>query len=583
MATFNVPDSVLTFSTAGSVDDGKSTLIGRLLLDSGKLYSDQPTADLALITDGLRAEREQGITIDVAYRYFTSSRRRFILADAPGHEQYVKNMATAASRADLTLLVIDAKRGVSLQTKRHATIASLLGVPRLLVAVNKMDLVDYSEARFREVVEEFSDFAAKLEIKDIRFIPVSALDGDNVVGCSQGMPWFQGGSVLENLEEVYVAADRNLIDLRFPVQMVLESRRYAGTIASGILRKGDEVVALPGSQRAAVKAIYDPDGKELSEASAGDAIAVALSREIDCGRGSLLSRPNNVPHGTVSPQAMLIWFAETPSRASGYLMRHATRELPVQLTDIDYIVDVDTLHRKRAQHLGMNEIGRVSFVSSEKVFVDSYERNRASGNFILVDPHSGDTVAAGMFIKRERLSEETSAEPSPATIWLTGLSGAGKSSIAIELVELLRQRRLSVVHLDGDSVRAGLSRDLGFSAEDRSENIRRVAEVASLLNAQGHIVVCSFISPLKAQRQLARETIRSFFEVFVDVPLEECRKRDPKGMYKKAEQGEIPEFTGVSAPYEIPESPELILQPGKRTPAECALEILAKLRWRSQF
>lgn len=574
MAIFDLPDAVLTFSTAGSVDDGKSTLIGRLLVDAGKLYSDQPTADLALITDGLRAEREQGITIDVAYRYFTSERRRFIIADAPGHEQYVRNMATAASKADLTLLVIDAGKGISSQTKRHATIAALLGVPRLLVAVNKMDLVDFSEERFQELVSEFSQFAAKLAIKEIHFIPISALEGDNVVKKSERMRWYSGVCVLEYLERVYIAGDRNLVDLRFPVQLVLESRRYAGTIASGTMRIGEELVVLPGFQRSVVKAIYRDGSHEVPEATAGDSIAITLQREIDCGRGSLLCRPNNIPHATSSPEAMLIWFSEDELPSSRrFFLRHGTREIPVDLTDIDYVIEVDSLHRRKTHSLKMNEIARVSFASSEKVFVDAYQQNRSTGNFILIDPESSRTVAVGMFIERERV--KVSSEIAPVTIWLTGLSGSGKTSIATELATLLKKKGFSVVQLDGDHVRAGLNRDLGFSSEDRSENVRRIAEVASLLNAQGHFTICSLISPLRSQRELARKTVQNFFEVFVDVSLEECIKRDPKGLYQRAKRGEILEFTGISAPYEAPESPELRLQGGSAR--ECAEEILARV------
>lgn len=617
-----LPKSLLRFSTAGSVDDGKSTFIGRLLYDTGNIYDDhvealkakaEKTGDkklpLALVTDGLRAEREQGITIDVAYRYFSTPKRRYILADSPGHEQYTRNMATAASLADLTVILVDARNGIVSQTKRHAFVTALLGVPRLLVAINKMDLVDYSEARFNELKEEFTEFASKLGVRDIRFIPVVSLDGDNIVKPSAHMPWYHGETVESYLDEVYIAGDKNQVDLRFPVQWVIRHRDsfrgFAGTIESGSLRVGEEIIALPGQKSSIVTAIQtsgeNGKGKEVLECSAGDAVVVSLRDEIDIARGSLLVRPHNAPRITKDFQAMLIWFSEEPLKlGSKILVRHTTREVRGEITEISYVIDIHELHRKEKATLELNDIARVSVKCHEPLFLDPYQKNRGTGNFICIDPITNKTLAAGLVIDRDTVEPAKDLAPQdhnlhsvpssvtlaerrtkwktpPLTLWLTGLSGSGKSTIAQALEAKVFAEGMVVVRLDGDMLRSGLNNDLGFSESDRTENMRRTAEIAKLLNQSGILVIASFVSPLASQRALAREIIgqENFQEIYVNASLAVCEKRDPHGLYKKARGGEIKEFTGVSSPYEEPEKPELVLDSEKNSLEVCT-EVLEK-------
>lgn len=612
-------NTLLRFATAGSVDDGKSTLIGRLLHDSKNIYEDhlaaleafnkggdEPAgATLALLTDGLKAEREQGITIDVAYRYFSTPKRHFILADTPGHEQYTRNMATGCSTANLVIILIDARSGVVTQTKRHAFIASLLGIPRFLVTINKMDLVDYSQEVFERIQADFLSFAARLGITDVRCIPISALVGDNVVERSEQMPWYEGVTVMNYLENVYTGGDQNLVDFRFPVQYVLrpnhDYRGYAGQVLSGLIRVGDEVLVLPSKRRSRVKSI-DVFGRQgeaaLTEAFAPMSVAVALEDEIDISRGDMLVRPENAPQLRSSFEAMLVWMSDTaldPSQA--YWVLHTTRQSKVFFDEIKYRVDVNTLHREATEQLELNEIGRVRLTSAVPLLLDPYRKNRATGCFVIVDPLSFQTVAAGMVIDRlpeemrvpeyerdqetgvehrsdhihKELSYVTPAEReqrlggAAVTVWLTGLSGSGKSSIARGLErELFDQGRL-VYRLDGDNLRFGLNRDLGFSAQDRSENIRRVAEVARLFNLAGVTVICSFISPFRADRAQAREIVGSerFVEVHLSTSLDVCEERDPHGLYHKARSGEIREFTGISSPYEPPLECELSIDTGQ--------------------
>ena len=599
--------SLVRFSTAGSVDDGKSTLIGRLLFDSKNIYEDHLLGiqgkgsdlsregfSLALLTDGLRAEREQGITIDVAYRFFSTPKRRFIMADTPGHEQYTRNMATGCSTADLTLLVIDARKGVVTQTKRHAFIGSLLGVPRFCVVVNKMDLVGYSQERFDEIVADFTEFASKLDVRDIRFIPISALNGDNVVATArETMPWYEGESVLQYLESVYVAGDNNRIDFRFPVQGVLrpnqDYRGYMGQIRSGVVRVGDEIVVLPSGRKSRVRQIELSTARgisrEVEEAGPPSSVTILLEDEIDIARGDMIVRALNVPRVATQFDAMVVWMSETPLDADKpYLIMHTSRTVRAYVENIRYLVDVNTLHRTEGSALKLNEIGRISFSTTQPLFLDAYQRNRATGNFILVDAESFQTVAGGMVLDREPVRErgEVSATSKnlhdelgnvsrtererrqgyrAATIWLTGLSGSGKSTIAKGLEQRLFQDGRQVYRLDGDNVRRGLNRDLGFSAEDRRENIRRIAEVARLFNDAGVTCICSFISPFAADREQAREIIGedSFIEVYMATPLTVCEERDPHGLYKKARAGEIAEFTGLTSPYEEPAEPALVL------------------------
>ncbi|MFF0635899.1 adenylyl-sulfate kinase [Nocardia sp. NPDC004151] len=608
--------NLLRIATAGSVDDGKSTLIGRLLFDSKSLFSDQLDAieraslsrggdgpDLSLVTDGLRAEREQGITIDVAYRYFTTPRRKFIIADTPGHVQYTRNMVTGASTADLALILVDARKGVSEQTRRHAFLSSLLGVGHLVLCVNKMDLVDWSEQRFEEIRSEFADFATKLDVGDLSFVPVSALHGDNVVDSSANTAdWYPGPPLLRHLEEVHVASDRNLIDNRLPVQYVIRphgetQRSYAGTVAGGIFKPGDEVVVLPSGRTSHVNQIWGPGGGKVDEAFTGMAVSLTLDDEIDIGRGDMLARPGNQPHTDRELDAMVCWFSDDTELRAGnsYSIRTATQTSKVEVTDLDYRLDVNTLHRQTdAESLGLNDIGRLTLESRQALLFDPYRENRATGSFILIDETTNQTVAAGMITGRSTGAPKIGHKASNvvwhssavergqrlstgATVWLTGLSGSGKSTIAVELERQLIASGQPAYLLDGDNLRHGLNKNLGFTDEDRRENIRRVSEVAALFADAGVVAIVSLISPFRAERREARKLHDDknlpFREIFVDTPLDECELRDPKGLYRKARAGELPEFTGVSSPYERPEFADLTITPSDGTPAEIAHRI----------
>ncbi len=594
---------LLRFMTAGSVDDGKSTLIGRLLYDADALYDDHIAAlskgarcqdggmDFSLVTDGLRAEREQGITIDVAWRYFATPRRRFIIADAPGHEQYTRNMATAASHADLAILLIDARLGVQTQSKRHAFICSLLGVPRLVVAVNKMDLVEFSESRFREIEAEYSTFVVRLGLKNLQFIPVCAVDGDNVLHRSERMPWYGGPCLLPYLEEVYVAGDRNLVDFRMPVQRVIRPsaafRGYSGTIASGVLRTGDEVIALPSGFRSRVAALY-LGAATLPQAVAGQAVTVTLESELDIGRGDLLVHPGNIPQEYKELEVMVVWTGnEQLVQGSVVQLKHGCQWVKARCEAICYRVDPNTLRQEQADALNLNDIARIRLMLYRPIFADAYSRNHSMGSLILVSVVSNDTLGAATILDRidydallksDRSSTEkveivwhdgqvTSAERrkllglenSPSVLWFTGLSGAGKSTLAFALERRLISMGVACYVLDGDNVRHGLNRDLGFSPLDRNENIRRVAEVARLMMDAGLVVITSFISPFRDDRVMAESIIgkEHFREVYLSASLDACEKRDVKGFYHKARSGEISGFTGISSPYESPEHPSL--------------------------
>lgn len=596
--------SVLRLSTAGSVDDGKSTLIGRMLYDSKGVYEDQVLAAekaaekkdsslmLSLLTDGLKAEREQGITIDVAYRFFSTPKRRFILADTPGHEQYTRNMATGASTADVTIILVDASKGITTQTRRHSCIASLLGVPRLVVAVNKMDMVAYSEQRFQELVQEYKEFAPRLNVKDISFFPVSALKGDNVVEPSKNMPWYHGGPLLEHLENIYIGSDRNQIDFRFPIQFVIRPgdiyRGYAGQIASGGISVGEEIVALPSLQKSRIKSIdivnKSCQVESISSANTPMSVSLTLTDNIDISRGDILVRPRNQPRSTSELELMLVWMSEQPlDPKKQYIFFHGTRKVPGYISEIVYRLDVNSLSRLPPQPLNLNEIGRVSVILKSSVCVDSYKQNRSTGCLIIIDPDDFQTVAAAMVLEHDHFTEKEPSEnkilheergsisrldreellkSKALTFWFTGLSGSGKSTLASAFEKKLFEQGKAVYRLDGDNLRLGLNKDLGFSISDRSENIRRVAEVAKLFNDAGISVLCSFISPIKQDRESARAIIgdESFIEIFVDTPIEVCEQRDPHGMYKKARAGTLKNFTGVSAPYEQPDNPFLKLE-----------------------
>jgi bifunctional enzyme CysN/CysC len=621
----NARKDLLRFTACGSVDDGKSTLIGRLLHDTKAIYEDQlstlkadsarvgtgPEIDFALLTDGLKAEREQGITIDVAYRYFSTPKRNFIIADTPGHEQYTRNMATGASTANLAIILIDARHGILTQTKRHSFIASLLSIPRLLIAVNKMDLVDYSQAVFDRIVSEYQDFAVRLGIGNLKFIPISALKGDNVVEKSEQTPWYHGESILEHLESVYIGSDRNLIDFRMPIQYVLrpnlDFRGFSGQIVSGILKKGDEVMSLPSMKSSRVERIIGYEG-DHEVAFAPMSVTVTLEDEIDVSRGDMLVHTRNLPRVQTNFEAMVVWMGEQPMDPSqSYFIKHTTRVVRAAIQRVEYRVDVNTLSRSPATELGLNEIGRVVFQANHKLHIDSYRKNKYTGSFILVDPVSNNTVAAGMIIDRMpeaqlRASQGAAAAPRSEnirrevgrvmreererslaqraqTLWFTGLSGSGKSTIAKDLERRLHEAGYHPYILDGDNLRFGLNRDLSFSMDDRRENIRRVAEVAKLLNDAGVIVLVSLISPLRADRENARQIIGEdrFFEIHISTPLEVCEGRDTKGLYRKARAGEIEEFTGISSPYEPPERPSMAIDTTDRPTDECTEEILQRI------
>ncbi|RVW05941.1 adenylyl-sulfate kinase [Rhodococcus spongiicola] len=609
---------LLRVATAGSVDDGKSTLIGRLLYDSKSIFEDQLEAverssrergaehtDLALLTDGLRAEREQGITIDVAHRYFATPQRKFIIADTPGHEQYTRNMVTGASTADLALILVDARKGVLEQTRRHAFLSTLLGIPHLVLCVNKMDLVDWSQERFEQIKDEFGQFATKLDVHDLTFIPVSALEGDNIVSRTENMPWYEGSSLLHHLEEVHIASDRNLIDARLPVQYVVrpqqqtdadlhDFRGYAGTVASGVFKPGDEVVALPSGFTSTISAIWGPGGEPIGEAFAPSAVCLQLADDLDVGRGDTLCRPNNRPLVGQEVDAMICWLAEQSSLSEDarYTVLHTTRATKARVVRLDYRLDVNTLHRdESAQSLNLNEIGRIQLRTQQPLLFDPYRRNRVTGSFILVDDTTGNTVAAGMItgptLKESKVVWHSAAlsrderATRGATVWLTGLSASGKSTVAVELERRLVAAGVPAYRLDGDNLRHGLNADLGFSAADRAENVRRVGAVAQLLADAGLVAVASLISPYREDRErvrrLHREAGLPFVEVFVDTPIEQCEARDPKGMYTKARAGEITGFTGVDDPYEVPRNAEIVLRPEDGDPVAQAAKIMEYL------
>lgn len=595
--------TLLRLATAGSVDDGKSTLIGRLLYDSKAVMEDQWASveqtskdrghdytDLALVTDGLRAEREQGITIDVAYRYFATPKRKFIIADTPGHIQYTRNMVTGASTAQLVIVLVDARHGLLEQSRRHAFLASLLGIRHLVLAVNKMDLLGWDQEKFDAIRDEFHAFAARLDVQDVTSIPISALHGDNVVTKSDQTPWYEGSSLLSHLEDVYIAGDRNMVDVRFPVQYVIrphtlehqDHRSYAGTVASGVMRSGDEVVVLPIGKTTRITAIDGPNGP-VAEAFPPMAVSVRLADDIDISRGDMIARTHNQPRITQEFDATVCWMADNAVLEPGrdYVVKHTTRTVRARIAGLDYRLDVNTLHRdKTATALKLNELGRVSLRTQVPLLLDEYTRNASTGSFILIDPDTNGTVAAGMVlrdvsartpspntVRHRSLVTAQDRPPRGKTVWFTGLSGSGKSSVAMLVERKLLEKGISAYVLDGDNLRHGLNADLGFSMADRAENLRRLSHVATLLADCGHLVLVPAISPLAEHRALARKVHADagidFFEVFCDTPLQDCERRDPKGLYAKARAGEITHFTGIDSPYQRPKNPDLRLTPDR--------------------
>ena len=603
---------LLRFITCGSVDDGKSTLIGRLLHDSKLIFEDQLAAlaedsarhgtngrdlDFALLLDGLEAEREQGITIDVAYRFFSTPQRSFIVADTPGHEQFTRNMATGASGAELAVILIDARKGVLVQTRRHSLICSLLGIRHVLIAVNKIDLVHFSEETFDRIVGDYTAFAADLGFTSIVPVPISARFGDNVTMRSGNMPWYRGATLLHYLETVEIDSETLATPFRFPVQWInrpnLDFRGYAGTVASGKINVGAPVVAATSGRMSRVERIVTYDGPAAA-AEAGDAVTITLADELDIARGDVLVSAKSRPQVSDQFAAHIIWMSDEPLVAGrSYLSRVGTKIVPMTVTAIKYKVDVNTRNHLAAPKLELNDIAFCNLSTAVPVAFDPYDQNRKTGAFIMIDRFTNHTVGAGMIAFGLRRGTNIHWQPlligkaeraalnkqKPAIVWFTGLSGAGKSTVANIVEQRLHANGHHTMLLDGDNVRHGLNRDLGFTEADRVENIRRVGEVAKLMVESGLVVLCAFISPYRAEREMVRNLVEpgEFIEVFVDTPIEDCMRRDPKGLYAKAQAGQLKNFTGVDAPYEPPENPDVHLPTLGRSPEQLAETVLRAL------
>jgi len=607
--------SLLRFITCGSVDDGKSTLIGRLLYESKLIFDDQLTQlaadsrrigtrggelDFALLVDGLSAEREQGITIDVAYRFFSTERRKFIVADTPGHEQYTRNMVTGASTAELAVILVDARKGVLVQTRRHSFLVHLIGIPRIVLAVNKMDLVGYARAPFEAIVAQYREFAARLGLTHITPIPLSAVHGDNVITRSDKMPWYSGPALLEHLETVEVDAQLAGRPFRLPVQWVnrpnAEFRGFAGLIASGSVRPGDRLRVLPSGRESRVARIVTAAG-DLQAATAGQSVTVALDSEVDVSRGDVLAAADDPPQVADQFEATIVWLQEEPMlQGRTYLMKSGARTVSATVTPLKHRVNVNTLEHEPAERLELNDIGVCELELDRPIPFEPYGESRTLGGFILIDRLTNNTAGAGLINFALRRSQNVHWQAldvdkplrarlkgqKACVLWLTGLSGAGKSTIANRVEKRLAAAGRHTYLLDGDNVRHGLNKDLGFTAQDRVENIRRVAEVARLMVDAGLIVLVSFISPFRSERRMARELFApgEFFEVFVDTPLAEAERRDVKGLYRKARRGELKNFTGIDSPYETPEHPEIRIDTTSLSADEAAARVIAHLESR---
>lgn len=608
--------SLLRFITCGSVDDGKSTLIGRLLYESKVLFEDQLDAveadskkwgtqgkemDFALLVDGLAAEREQGITIDVAYRFFATDQRKFIVADTPGHEQYTRNMVTGASTADVAVILVDARQGILTQTRRHSYLASLIGIKNVVLAVNKMDLVDYSEDKYQSIVDDYTAFTKQINIESFTPIPMSALKGDNIIEPGDAMPWYRGTTLLSFLETVKVDSDRMQDKpFRMPVQWVnrpnLDFRGFAGTVASGVIRPGDTIRVQPTGRESTVKQIVTRDG-DLEKAVAGQSITLTLNDEIDISRGDIISTKEAPASSADQFETTIVWMHEDamlPGRP--YLMKIGTRTVTATVTDIKYEVNVNTLEHTASKSLQLNNIAVCNIGTDQQVAFDAYSDNRDTGGFILIDRITNNTVGAGMLHFALRRSDNIHMQAvdvdkdiranlkqqKACVLWFTGLSGSGKSTIANLVEKKLAVQGRHTYLLDGDNIRHGLNKDLGFTDADRVENIRRIAEVARLMVDSGLIVLTAFISPFRAERQMARRMVESdeFLEVFVETPLHIAEERDVKGLYKKARRGELKNFTGIDSPYEAPESAELLLDTSTMSAEQAAERVIKELRRR---
>ena len=608
--------SLLRFITCGSVDDGKSTLIGRLLYDSKMLFEDQLAAveadskkfgtqgdeiDFALLVDGLAAEREQGITIDVAYRFFSTDKRKFIVADTPGHEQYTRNMVTGASTADVAILMVDSRRGILTQTRRHSYLVKLLGIRHVLVAINKMDLVDYSEKTFNDIVDAYRDFAARIGLESPTFIPLSAFKGDNITDPSAAMPWYHGTTLMGYLETVEIDDERmQRAPFRLPVQWVnrpnLDFRGFAGTIAGGVIRPGDRIRVQPSGRESTVARIVTRGG-DLEQAVSGQSITLTLNDEIDISRGDVISTVGAPAETADQFEITLVWMHDEPLLPGRpYLLKIGTKTVTATITDIKYQVNVNTLEHVAAKTLELNAIGVCNLSLDRQIAFDPYQDNRDTGGFILIDRLSNNTVGAGLLhfaLRRahnihlqhmdvDKIARASIKHQQGCVLWFTGLSGAGKSAIA----NLIEQKLHALGHhtylLDGDNVRHGLNKDLGFTDADRVENFRRVGEVAALMVDAGLIVLTAFISPFRAERGMARSLVEEgeFVEVFVDTPLEVAEQRDVKGLYKKARRGELKNFTGIDSPYEAPEEPEIRLDTTRLSLEAAAEAVITTLRLR---